>query len=80
VHDRTKAQLANQTAVRDDLAIGSGTPVIVECAGDAVRICRARGVTETLGTLAELPATDELLAARREERERAVGKVQRLSR
>ena len=63
VHDRTNAQLASPMAVRDDLAIGSGTPVIVEGAGDAVGACRARGVTDTLEP-ARQPTCDRRAARR----------------
>jgi AbrB family looped-hinge helix DNA binding protein len=76
-----KGQVVIPKEIRDALGIRPGDEVIVERSGEAVRVRRARDAAELLGLLAHLPVTsDDLLAARRAEREREESKIQRMPR
>jgi AbrB family looped-hinge helix DNA binding protein len=75
-----KGQVVLPKAIRERMGIEPGDEVLVEQEGDHIEIRRADESIELLGLFADGPGTDDLLAARREEREREEAKIRRMAR
>jgi AbrB family looped-hinge helix DNA binding protein len=70
-----KGQVVLPKAIRERLGIEPGDEVVVEQEDDHVEIRRAGTPVELLGLLADGASTDDLLAARREDRELEAAKL-----
>lgn len=75
-----KGQVVLPKAIRERLGIEPGDEVLVEQEGDHIEIRRADEPIELLGLFADGAGTGDLLADRREERDREEAKVRGMTR